>query len=114
MTQLGLKDSVVPNKKYLWLCANCYACSEMCPQRIDPTNIIITLKNMAARIKKVPVGKKTMYNQLVKTGLVFEVGDDQNAVREEMGLAPFPEIDVAQTEHILRSTGVYDTMARGK
>jgi len=114
MAQLGLKDDIVPNKKYLWLCANCYACSEICPQRIDPTNIIITLKNMAARIKKIPIGKKTMYDQLAKTGLVFEVGDEQNAIRKEMGLPLFPEVDVAQTEHILRSTGVYEIMARRK
>jgi len=114
MVQLGLKDRIVPNKKYLWLCANCYSCSEMCSQQIDPTEIIVTIKNMAARIGAVPVGKKTMYDRLAKTGLIFEVGDAQNAMRKEMGLPPFPEIDVAQTEHILKSTGVYGIMAREK
>jgi len=114
MTQLGLHKRVVPNKKYLWLCANCYACSEICSQQIDPTEIIVSLKNMAARIKKIPVGKKSMYGQIAKTGLVFEVGEEQNAIREEMGLDPFSEVDVSQTEHILKATGVYDIMARRK
>jgi heterodisulfide reductase subunit C len=49
--QLGLKE-LVYNSKTMWLCASCQTCSTRCPQDVDITEVLDTVKILMQRDKK--------------------------------------------------------------
>jgi len=48
MILLGMRDEVL-NLKELWLCTRCYTCSANCPQGVDFSSIVATLRDIAVR-----------------------------------------------------------------
>ena len=46
MVNLGMADTVLPSHD-IWMCVSCYSCSARCPQGIQITDIMATLRNMA-------------------------------------------------------------------
>ena len=48
MCLLGMKQEVLQSD-FVWLCSNCYACQERCPQGIHIAELMCVLKNMAYR-----------------------------------------------------------------
>ncbi len=48
MILLGMREEVLKSK-ILWFCAQCYVCSANCPQDIDFSNIMISLRDMAVQ-----------------------------------------------------------------
>ena len=48
MILLGMRAEVLQSKT-LWFCAQCYVCSANCPQNVDFSNIMISLRDMAVK-----------------------------------------------------------------
>lgn len=48
MILLGMRDEVLDSRE-LWLCTRCYTCSANCPQGIDFSSIVATLRDIAVR-----------------------------------------------------------------
>ena len=48
MILLGMREEVLKSKT-IWLCAQCYVCSANCPQDVDFSNIMISLRDMAVK-----------------------------------------------------------------
>ena len=46
MILLGMREEVLKSKT-IWLCAQCYVCSANCPQNVDFSNIMMSLRDMA-------------------------------------------------------------------
>ncbi len=46
MILLGMREEVLTSP-VLWLCAQCYTCSANCPQDVDFSNIMMSLRDMA-------------------------------------------------------------------
>ncbi len=46
MILLGMREEVLKSQ-VLWLCAQCYVCSANCPQDVDFSNIVMSLRDMA-------------------------------------------------------------------
>jgi len=42
--QLGMEDRILANPKELWLCLHCGLCTETCPRKVDPGEVIHGLK----------------------------------------------------------------------
>ena len=64
--RLGLKDLVL-NSATIWLCASCETCATRCPQEVDITKVMDTLRIMAVRAGIKPkVGDVTAFH---RTGL---------------------------------------------
>jgi heterodisulfide reductase subunit C2 len=51
--QYGHRQKVLSSKT-IWLCASCHACSVRCPNNIDITRIMDTLRNMSCQSGVVP------------------------------------------------------------
>lgn len=73
MTRAGFEDDVLSSNT-IWLCASCYACSQVCPKEIKITDVMYTLKRKAIRNKvypkhfPVPVLAKEFFQSVWKTG----------------------------------------------
>jgi heterodisulfide reductase subunit C len=48
MILLGMRAEVLKSKT-IWLCAQCYVCSANCPQGVDFSNIMISLRDLAVK-----------------------------------------------------------------
>jgi heterodisulfide reductase subunit C len=114
MAQLGLEEMVLNKKSPIWMCTTCYSCLEGCPQDIEPTEIFLAMKAMAARRGIVPMGKKMAFGSLAKTGRMFDIKDDARQARTDLGLEACPEVDISKTTALLELRGVLQILTGRK
>jgi len=72
----------------LWLCAWCYRCTERCPSGVQPTEIFLLTRNLAAREGHIPSNPRQIMNQIMRFGRSIQVPDDFDEWREGYGLPP--------------------------
>lgn len=78
LLQLGQKEAVLTSRS-IWLCATCQACTTRCPNNLDVTRIMETLRILSRREKKVSQKDIDLFYReflgSVRTfGRVFETG----------------------------------------
>ncbi len=103
MRMLLLGIEYVLQTDMIWLCTTCYTCQERCPQGIAITDILFGLKNMAFKRGLTPSGYVNAQKGLYETGRLYEPTDWE---RDDLGLAPVPRLDVADTKKVLDKTGL--------
>lgn len=77
----------------LWMCTTCFRCLERCPRRVPVTEVIILLRNIAAREGNIQDNMKNTIKGLNATGHAVPLGgeDSVNAkLREWYGLKKIP------------------------
>ncbi len=80
MRAVQLGDDSVLESKAIWLCASCYTCASRCPQAIDVTGVMDTLRIEATRRKIKPgIPEIAKFNELFmanikRFGRVYEFG----------------------------------------
>jgi len=99
----GFGEELVGPDSPVWQCTNCYNCYERCPQNVKPVEIIIALKNLMAQRgiypEKAQVGD--LVDRVLETGRTAPVTAMTKKLREELGLAPLPEVDTTEIKKIL-------------
>jgi heterodisulfide reductase subunit C len=75
----------------IWLCASCHTCLERCPQKIEVSELMVQLKNAAARSGNIPENEIRMGQEIMKKGWLQEAGKRILQIRQEMGLPELPE-----------------------
>jgi heterodisulfide reductase subunit C len=92
-------DAGVVASADLWKCATCAQCDERCPQGVNPFEVLITLKNIAARNGLAPESRVAAARTIAETGLAFPMSPSVDSRREKLGLAPVsaPAGDLAKT-----------------
>lgn len=81
MVQLGLKEEVL-SCDTIWLCATCATCATRCPRNVNLTQVMESLRIMAAQSGRTPQGKGRMValfydsfmETVVKYGRLYEFG----------------------------------------
>jgi heterodisulfide reductase subunit C len=91
MVLLGLKKDVL-SSDFIWLCAQCYTCSERCPQDVKITDLMNALKNIAVREGYIPDWLKKQVEILKTNTRLLEIGDFENERRQKINL---PSIKVS-------------------
>lgn len=84
-----LSDIIKDNK--IWLCASCHTCLERCPQKIEVSEIMVQLKNAAARSGNIPENVIKMSQEIMKKGWLQNAGKRILQIRQELGLPELPE-----------------------
>ena len=87
MALLGMKKEVLDND-FIWLCASCYGCHEVCPQNVRLTEVMFAIKNLAVVEACVPPGTTAARSILRTQGRMYEVTDFENEKRDQLGLPP--------------------------
>jgi heterodisulfide reductase subunit C len=86
---MGRKDEVLASRD-IWFCTTCYTCYERCPRGVNPTDVIIAIRNIAAREGLVPENFKKSARNLLSTGHIVPLQEPIKKNREELGLDPEP------------------------
>ena len=100
----GQKDRLLSGDT-LWLCAGCYTCYERCPQKVRVSEIISALRKLAVEEGLLHSTYKALMKSIAETGYIYEIGEFENEMREEVGLPPAPKPEVGEIEAIMRKTG---------
>jgi heterodisulfide reductase subunit C len=85
LIKLGSKELVLTSS-FVWMCSACYSCYERCPQEVDITSFMTTLKNIAARQGYGPSGLKGLLDLLDDFGGLGEITDFENTIRSKANI----------------------------
>jgi len=102
------QEEVIKDER-LWLCCTCHVCEDRCPQKIPISELLVALRNAAARGGNVPDRLMMAIELLAKTGrsmIVHQLDD----MRAHHGLAPLPAAPVEEIRAILKKTGLEEVV----
>lgn len=74
----------------IWLCTTCYNCYERCPRNVRPTDVILELRNYAAKLGNMHPAHKKVVEALKATGHAVPINDAIKQQRKELGLPEIP------------------------
>jgi heterodisulfide reductase subunit C len=86
---LGMKDQVLSNE-FVWFCADCNACTERCPQGVNPSEVMKAIKNVAVEEGVMPEAVKKIVENLEEHGRVYPVED---FIQDEREMNDLPRIE---------------------
>lgn len=75
----------------IWLCAGCHTCLERCPQKVQVSEIIVQLKNVAARTGNIPESEIKKAREVMRSGWAQSPGNRILRIRRELGMPEIPE-----------------------
>jgi heterodisulfide reductase subunit C len=106
-TILGMREEVITGDQ-IWLCATCYTCEDRCPQKVNITDVILALRNIAFREGYAPKALVEQAKSMIETGWVQPPTASMDKKREELGLTRLPKTALEDLQTIVKATGFYD------
>jgi len=101
---LGRYDEVL-SSDLIWLCTSCHSCLERCPQRIEVSELLIDLKNLAAEDGNIPKLLLERAKRIAETGESTPSSKASLVWREKLNLAPISPVNVEEVRAILQAAG---------
>lgn len=86
---MGLEDEALTDPD-LWLCTTCYSCTDRCPRDLAPTDVIMAMRNLAARRDIVPKNFLKTVQMIYTSGHGVPNNDANREAREKLGLTREP------------------------
>ncbi|MHA1964993.1 MAG: 4Fe-4S dicluster domain-containing protein [Candidatus Thorarchaeota archaeon] len=97
-----------------WLCAYCLMCDQRCPMGVSLAEILLGIKNIAAREGKAPVEYVQTAETLVDDGCLSPISSRSEKKRVELGLPDLPRPDPADVQKLFQATGAADVLEINK
>ncbi|MFX1239476.1 MAG: 4Fe-4S dicluster domain-containing protein [Promethearchaeota archaeon] len=95
---LGLEERLVDSKdSNVWLCSTCQKCVELCPQKVELTEIFSLIKNKCFEQGKCPEAFYMQGKAILENGIAIPYSKAIISRRQKLGL---PEIKTVQLEEI--------------
>ena len=104
---LGFKDTIFlgkDNNFNLWGCTMCDTCDEICPQKIELTEIFTVLKNMSIVMGEGPDYYLTQASAIYENGKAIPPQPAIERRREQMGLPKIESPNIEEVQKILNLT----------
>jgi heterodisulfide reductase subunit C len=115
MARLDMREELLSSDD-LWYCTTCYTCYERCPRSVKTTDIIRTIRNIAAKEGHMGLAHRKVAVYVLNTGHTVPVTgkwerEDVTKMRESLGLDPVApttqkyEDQLKQLQTIMKTTG---------
>jgi heterodisulfide reductase subunit C len=102
---LGLQDKLIeaqePNP---WLCSTCQKCVELCPQKVELTEIFTLIKNDCFKSNNVPEGFIAQAQAVLGNGVAIPYSKAILSRREKLGLPAIETAPIEEIKTILKET----------
>jgi heterodisulfide reductase subunit C len=93
LAKLGVRG--VTQSNAVWLCVNCYSCTERCPQGVKVADIMRALKNIAVEEDgHIPDFSQGFVTNILTSGLAYSIPSSRIARRDTVGLPPLPQTNL--------------------
>lgn len=112
LAKLGIRNVVYSDA--VWLCVNCYSCTERCPQGVKVADVMRLLKNLAVEEGYIPEFSKEFMKNILHTGFVYTIPSSRISKRKTLGLPPPPQTkltdlkklgDIVKIEELIKEKG---------
>ena len=104
---LGLKDTIFLGKENnfnIWGCTVCDTCDEICPQKIELTEIFTVLKNMSIKRGEGPDYYTTQATSIYESGKAIPMQSAIERRRDQLGLPKVEPPAVEEVQKLLNET----------
>ncbi|MHA2008943.1 MAG: 4Fe-4S dicluster domain-containing protein [Promethearchaeota archaeon] len=102
---LGLKDKLVEKQEpNSWLCSTCQKCVELCPQKVELTEIFILIKNLGFESGKVPDAFIAQGKAVLENGIAIPYSKAILTRRDKLGLPTIKTAPIEEIKTILKET----------
>ncbi len=110
MAYLGIVDELLDSEE-IWLCTQCFTCTERCPMDVAPADVIIALRNMASRMGKTHTAWVKMAQNIIRLGGILpEMGivtwDKKLIKRADLGITIYKRTDRTKLRQIFKESGM--------
>ena len=109
LAKLGIRHVVYSDA--VWLCVNCYSCTERCPQGVKVADVMRALKNLAVEEGYSPDFSKEFANNILNTGIAYSIPSSRLSKRGSVGLPPLPKTKLEDLKRFAEITG-FSKLAR--
>jgi len=110
---LGLHDKLVEKQEpNPWLCSTCQKCVELCPQKVELTEIFTLIKNRCFKTGKVPNGFVAQGQAVLENGIAIPYSKAILTRREKLGLPVITTAPVNEIQTILKETNFENYIPR--
>ena len=111
---LGLKEKIfgAENSFNIWGCTVCDTCDEVCPQKVELTEIFIILKNMSVLRGEAPEHYTMQAQTVLENGKAIPM---QSAIERRRGQLGLPEVmapDIKEIEKLFDKTKLSDKLPK--
>jgi heterodisulfide reductase subunit C len=111
---LGLQDKLIesqdPNP---WLCSTCQKCVELCPQKVELTEIFTLIKNKCFEKGKFPEAFLAQGQAVLENGIAIPYSKAILTRREKLGLPEVKTAPVDEIQQILKVTNFEKNILKG-
>ncbi|MFX1493504.1 MAG: 4Fe-4S dicluster domain-containing protein [Promethearchaeota archaeon] len=110
---LGLKDKLIesqdPNP---WLCSTCQKCVELCPQKVELTEIFSLIKNKCFEKGKIPEAFTAQAQAVLENGIAIPYSKAILTRREKLKLPPVKTASLEEIKFLLKETNFEKNLMR--
>ena len=111
---LGLQDKLVEKQEpNSWLCSTCQKCVELCPQKVELTEIFTLIKNKCFEAGKVPEAFRLQGQAVLDSGVAIPYSKAILTRREKLGLPEIKTAPVDEIKSILKETNFDKNISKG-
>ena len=90
----------------LWACSVCHTCQDRCPEGVNPTDLLISLKELAFAEGLAPKTVAQGAELVLSTGRAYPTSAIVDSAREKLELGKLRGIDVKDLNKIAEKTGL--------
>ncbi len=102
---LGLYEKLVKEENSIvWLCSTCQNCIELCPQKVELTEIFTLIKNKCFKEGKVPAAYLVQGKALLENGIAIPYSKAIISRREKLGLPDIKAVPIEELKVIFKET----------
>ena len=88
LAKLGIRNVVYSDA--VWLCVNCFSCTERCPQGVKVVDVMRALKNISVKDGHIPNYSRRFLTNILTSGSVYTIPQSRIQRRKTLGLPPLP------------------------
>jgi heterodisulfide reductase subunit C len=111
---LGLKEKIfgVENAFNIWGCTVCDTCDEVCPQKVELTEIFTILKNMSVERGEAPDHYTGQASTVLEHGKAIPMQPAIERRRTQLGLPEIMTPDVSEIKKLLKATNLPEKLPK--
>jgi heterodisulfide reductase subunit C len=111
---LGLQEKLINDQDpSVWLCSTCQKCVELCPQKVELTEIFTLIKNLCFEEGKIPEAFVAQGQAIVDNGVAIPYSKAIISRREKLGLPTIEIAPVDELKKIFKETKFEDNIIKG-
>lgn len=112
---LGLQDKLIESQEpNPWLCCTCQKCVELCPQKVELTEIFSLVKHKCFHKGKIPEAFAAQAQAVLENGIAIPYSNAILARREKLKLPQIKTAPLEEIKSLLKETKFEENLAKGE